>query len=132
MAPFGIPDFNFKGGGMQFMASSGTATSSYYKITSSTTLGLSIVGGNLYTQNMTMGDTVGIKVVDVDGIMSPPGTPIVSYVTGWNVSPKGDQGINTPYAIYVPGGLYIDLTYNSVSTTTPVSVGLNLFLHQAK
>lgn len=132
VAPFAVPNFDFKGGGVKFTAAANTSTTAYYKITSSTTVGLSIVGGNLYTNSMTVGDTVALAVVDKDGIMSPQGTIIKSYVTGWNVSPTGDQGINTPYGIYIPGGLYIAITYTNTALLNTVAVGVNFFLHQAK
>lgn len=132
IAPFAVPNFDFKGGGLKFTAAANTNTTAYYKITSSTTVGLSIVGGNLYTNGMTMGDTMSLAVVDKDGIMSPQGTVIKSYVTGWNVSPTGDQGMNTPYGIYIPGGLYIAATYTNTALLTTVQVGINFLLHQAK
>lgn len=132
IAPFAVPDFNFKGGGMKFTAAANTSTTSYYKVTAANTTGLTIVGGNLYTVGMKMGDTVSLCVVDRDGVLAAPGTVIKTYVSGWNVSPTGDQGMNTPYGIYIPGGLYIAVSYVNTNAETSVDVGVNFFLHQAK
>jgi hypothetical protein len=131
VAAFSVPSFSFQGSGLQFVASSGTMTTAYYKVTSYGSAGLSISGGHLYTQGMSMGDTANIQIVDKDGVMFAPGHVVTSYATNWNVSPTGDQGHSTPYASYIPGGFYIALIYNSVGTS-PVTVGFNMFLHAAK
>lgn len=130
--PFAVPSFDFKGGGLQFTADSNGDTVGYYKINVATTTSLSIIGGNLYTVGMKMGDTVSLSVVDKDGVYYPAGTVVKAYVTGWNVSPTGDQGINTPYGIKIPGGLYIAVKYTNTNLLTDVKVGVNFFLHQPK
>lgn len=132
IAPFAVPNFDFAGGGMTFTADAASVTPGYFKVDVATTTGLYIVGGNLYTQGMKMGDTVSLAIVDRDGVYAPAGTILKSYVTGWNVSPTGDQGINTPYGIFIPGGLYIMVAYTNTNALTPVSVGINFLLHKPK
>lgn len=73
-------------------------------------------GVKLIAQNTTFGDTVSVKVVDVDGIYFPAGTVLGSPVLNFNIST--DQQLQADYESVAPfkllGGLYIRLTYISV------------------
>lgn len=73
-------------------------------------------GVKLIAKNTTFGDTVSVKVVDVDGIYFPAGTVLSSPVLNFNIST--DQQLQADYESVAPfklfGGLYIRITYNSV------------------
>jgi hypothetical protein len=88
-------------------------------------------GVKLIAMNTTFGDTVSVKVVDVDGVYSPAGTVLSSPVLNFNIS--SDQQLQADYESIAPfkilGGLYIRITYVStgglLSTT---KIGADLFL----
>lgn len=117
----------FRGVGIAFTATAGTATSYDYKLTDSRV----IDGTQILLKDHAFGDSVDFKVVDVDNVLGyGAGTVLESFGTNWYVAAdKQDQGhIRMPYSAEIIANLYIRVTYHSVGGTN-VSVNLNLFVH---
>lgn len=99
-----------------------------------------INGLKMMLVNHAEADTVGLSVVDKDGVLSgiayPPGTPLPvvlkTFGLTWNVdhekSDQGQQQYNFVAKIYA--GLYIRVAYTSTGTANDVTVKLNAFLHK--
>lgn len=88
-------------------------------------------GVKLIAMNTTFGDTVSVKLVDVDGVYSPAGTVLSSPVLNFNIST--DQQLQADYESVAPfkilGGLYIRITYISTGgLLSTVKIGADLFL----
>ena len=88
-------------------------------------------GVKLIALNTTFGDTVNVRVVDVDGIYSPAGTVLSSPVLNFNIS--SDQQLQADYESIAPfkilGGLYLRITYVSTGgLLSAVKIGADLFL----
>lgn len=88
-------------------------------------------GVKLIAMNTTFGDTVSVKIVDVDGVYFPAGTVLSSPVLSFNIS--SDQQLQADYESVAPfkilGGLYIRITYVSTGgLLTSVKLGADLFL----
>jgi hypothetical protein len=88
-------------------------------------------GIKLIAMNTTFGDTVSVKVVDVDGIYTPAGTILGSPVLNFNIS--SDQQLQADYESVAPfkllGGLYIRITYVSTGgLLSATKLGADLFL----
>lgn len=96
-----------------------------------------ISGLKLMLVNHAEADTVGLSIVDVDGILAgiayPPGTPLPvvlkTFGQTWNVDhEKSDQGANNfNFVARIMAGLYIRVAYNSTGGTN-VIVKLNTLL----
>jgi hypothetical protein len=88
-------------------------------------------GVKLIAMNTVFGDTVSVKIVDVDGVYSPAGTVLGAPVLNFNIST--DQQLQADYESVAPfkilGGLYVRITYVStgglLSTT---KIGADFFL----
>lgn len=88
-------------------------------------------GVKLIAMNTTFGDTVSVKVVDVDGVYFPAGTVLSSPVLNFNVS--SDQQLQADYESVAPfkilGGLYIRITYVSTGgLLSATKIGADLFM----
>jgi predicted ThiF/HesA family dinucleotide-utilizing enzyme len=88
-------------------------------------------GVKLIAMNTTFGDTVSVKIVDVDGVYSPAGTVLSSPVLNFNIST--DQQLQADYESVAPfkilGGLYVRITYVSTGgLLSSVKIGADLFL----
>ncbi len=88
-------------------------------------------GIKLIAMNTTFGDTISVRVVDVDGVYSPPGTVLSSPVLNFNIST--DQQLQADYESVAPfkilGGLYLRITYVSTGgLLSSVKIGADLFL----
>lgn len=88
-------------------------------------------GIKLIASNTTFGDTVSVKIVDVDGVYAPAGTVLSSPVLNFNIS--SDQQLQADYESVAPfkllGGLYIRITYVSTGgLLSTVKIGADVFL----
>lgn len=88
-------------------------------------------GIKLIATTTTFGDTISVKVVDVDGVYAAPGTILGSPVLNFNIST--DQQLQADYESVAPfkilGGLYIRITYVSTGgLLSTVKIGADLFL----
>lgn len=88
-------------------------------------------GIKLIASNTTFGDTVSVKIVDVDGVYVPAGTVLSSPVLNFNIS--SDVQLQADYESVAPfkilGGLYLRITYISTGgLLSTVKVGADLFL----
>lgn len=88
-------------------------------------------GVKLIAMNTTFGDTVSIKIVDVDGVYAPAGTVLSSPVLSFNIST--DQQLQADYESVAPfkllGGLYIRITYVSTGgLLSSVKIGADFFM----
>lgn len=88
-------------------------------------------GIKLIANNTTFGDTISVRVVDVDGVYAPPGTVLASPVLNFNIS--SDQQLQADYESIAPfkilGGLYLRVTYNSTGgLLSSVQLGVDIFL----
>lgn len=88
-------------------------------------------GIKLIATNTTFGDTISVKIVDISGVYSPPGTVLGSPVLNFNIS--SDQQLQADYESVAPfkilGGLYLRITYTSTGgLLTNVKIGADLFL----
>lgn len=88
-----------------------------------------IRGIEFLLRNSAFGDTVTIKVVDKDGVYSPPNTVLGTPVSNYNVA--ADQQMQSSYQAVAPmkmkGGLYIRFTYSSTGQIN-VNVAVNFLL----
>jgi hypothetical protein len=118
----------FRGEGISFTATAGTATSYDYRIAEARLLD----GTQLILKGHAFGDSVDFKVVDVDNILGyGAGLVLDTFSSGWYVAEDiQNQGqIRIPYAAEVLAGLYIRLVYHSVGGAD-VLVKANLFAHK--
>lgn len=88
-------------------------------------------GVRLIAMNTVFGDTVSIKVVDVDGVYLPAGTILSSPVLNFNIST--DQQLQADYESVAPfkilGGLYLRIIYvSSGGLLSTTKIGADLFL----
>jgi predicted ThiF/HesA family dinucleotide-utilizing enzyme len=88
-------------------------------------------GIKLIATNTVFGDTVNVKIVDVDGVYAPAGTILSSPVLNFNIST--DQQLQADYESVAPfkilGGLYIRITYvSSGGLLSTTKIGADLFL----
>lgn len=88
-------------------------------------------GVKLIAMNTNFGDTVSVKVVDVNGVYSPAGTVLSSPVLNFNIS--SDQQLQADYESVAPfkilGGLYIRITYSSTGgLLSSTKIGADLFM----
>jgi hypothetical protein len=78
----------------------------------------------------TFGDTVTMKIVDVDGVYAPAGTVLGTPVDGWVII--SDQDRKAAYEAIVPmllkGGLYIRMIYVNTGLLGSVKIAFNLAL----
>lgn len=125
---FSTSDFEFKGDSVSVTVPKGTTANLNYKFTH--TPGTYINGGQLLTSGAAIGDYIIANIVDIDNILGAgAGYVVNSYITKWFVDPASAMVIQTPYAAKVPGGLYLQIAYVSVGSSTDVFTALNLFLH---
>ncbi len=118
----------FRGVGISFTATAGTATSYDYLISE----GRIIDGTQIILKDHAFGDHVAFKIVDVDNMFGyGAGVVLETFGDTWYVaSDKQDQGhIRMPYSAEIIAGLYIRVVYTSVGATN-VGVKLNLFVHK--
>jgi hypothetical protein len=74
-------------------------------------------GGYYWIKGATLSDTVSLSVVDVDGVVSPPGTVLSEYVQNLPVAPwDHQQELASPTAADIPAGLYLRVTYDNHGT----------------
>jgi predicted ThiF/HesA family dinucleotide-utilizing enzyme len=88
-------------------------------------------GIKLIATNTVFGDTVSVKVVDIDGVYAPAGTILSAPVLNFNIS--SDQQLQVDYESIAPfkilGGLYIRITYvSSGGLLSTTKIGADLFL----
>jgi predicted ThiF/HesA family dinucleotide-utilizing enzyme len=88
-------------------------------------------GIKLIATNTVFGDTVSVKVVDVNGVYSPAGTILAAPVLNFNIN--SDQQLQADYEsiapFKIPGGVYLRVTYNSTGgLLSNVKIGVDLFL----
>ena len=85
------------------------------------------------TQNAAYGDTLTIKIIDIDNILGCGVNFVVSTpVSNFNVAPehpKQEYSSVAPFKILA--GLYIRVSYTSVGTSSDVSLGLNFIFLKA-
>lgn len=88
-------------------------------------------GIKLIATNTVFGDTVSVKVVDIDGVYTPAGTVLSSPVLNFNIS--SDQQLQADYESVAPfkilGGLYLRITYVSTGgLLSATNIGADLFM----
>lgn len=88
-------------------------------------------GIKLIAMNTTFGDTISVKIVDINGVYSPAGTILGAPVLNFNIS--SDQQLQADYESVAPfkilGGLYLRITYTSTGgLLSTVKLGADLFL----
>lgn len=88
-------------------------------------------GINLKLVNQLAADTLKLRVVDVNGIMSPAGTVLKQPVDTWNVNADvSDQGQNnSKFLSKIPAGLFVRVVYTATGLLS-VQVKLNLFMQR--
>ena len=80
-------------------------------------------GGSFLSVGATLDDGFTIAVVDVDGIIAPAGTVLLTPYDNW--APNSHIFVETPYPAKLYQGLYIRLSYRNTQITT-VNVVLNI------
>ena len=86
-----------------------------------------VVGLEFIAVGALVGDTVTLQVIDTNGVVSPPGTVIMTPVSNWNVS--SDQQMFLKYQAITPkkvlGTMTIRAIYTSTSFLSPVILKIN-------
>lgn len=122
-------NFLFRGTGFTNTATKNSTTNIDYKLPEDRFIN----GLELILKNHVFGDTVCLKVVDVDNILGyGAGVVLNQFGYTWNVyDDRQNQGIILiPYPAKILKDLYIRLTYVSHGTTDDVQVGANVFFHK--
>lgn len=91
-----------------------------------------ITGAKFKAKNATFDDTASFQVIDIDGIVSPAGTVLNQFITGWSmVEDKQTQiDFSAPYPAKIIAGLYLRIVYKSAGHT-PVFASADYYLHDA-
>lgn len=116
----------FDGNGLTFVAAAGQSTTQDMHVPGG---GLIITGGELITVGAAMGDYITGSIIDIDGVVAPPGTSLVNWLVKRYVSPGGYQTLKTGLTGQIPGLVYLRLVYTSVGLL-PVAVAVNYDLDQ--
>lgn len=128
--PVVAPGLQFFGQGFNLLfppttvAGTPKVTDLFYKFTSSTFL----AGGEYFTVNASQGDTMQMDIVDKDGVYSPAGTVLGSYLLAWQIPPINgvaavlDTGLMAP----IPPNVYLRVRYSANGTVNNVFFGCNL------
>lgn len=89
-----------------------------------------LAGGTFWCDdNAVIGDTVTFQIVDVDGVLSPPGTVLKEYVTALRVVPGERRALASGQSAAVAAGLYVRTTYHATGQA-PVEVLYDLLMFQ--
>lgn len=112
-------DLNANFQGKQFAPDKGVSTNCDIHITDDHVCD----GGRIITTGAVLGDTVDIKIVDIDNILGyGANVTLKQVVTAWPIYPGSniwDFSVSYPAKIY--GGLYCRIVYNSVAIETDPS-----------
>ena len=100
--------------GARFTATAGATTPFDYELT----VNLKLWSGTFWcNSDATIGDTISFSVVDVNGIVSPPGTVIREYVDDIYVVPDERRSLSSGQASDLVAGLFLRTTYVSTGAT---------------
>lgn len=121
--------YNVKATGYSGTATAGTTTNIDFAVGAEDRY---INGTMLLLKNHAWGDTVDLKVVDVNNVMGyGAGVVLNQFGYTWNINDQvQQQGVtNFNYVARLYAGLYIRIVYTSVGGTN-VDVKLNCFMHK--
>lgn len=118
---------NFRGTGVSGTGTAGTSTSIDYLVTEDRI----ITGAYTILKNHVSGDSITLRVMDLDGVIAPAGTTLNEFATNWYVASdtQTQRGVNVPYPAKCLAGLYIRIVYNSVGLIN-VDVRANISFHK--
>ncbi len=112
--------------GEKFTAAPGVATNHDFKIL----IPGSLFGGSYWTDgNTTIGDYLEFCVIDIDGIVAPPGTVLAKYVETMYVVPNERRDLRSGQAAEIIAGLYLRSTYHSIGAS-PIEVLTDFLIFQ--
>lgn len=130
--PINIFDFNkrnlnFAAVGIAGTAVANTTTNIDYKLSDD----VLITGAQVLTKENVFGDSISFQVVDVDGVLAPPGTVLNQFVNNWQLRSDSQEQINLSvnYPAKIYAGLYLRLVYHSTGGVD-VPVAINYSLHK--
>lgn len=105
--------------------------------------GLHLNGGELFGQDILIGDWIEARIVDRDGVVLvppeyggdgvvcfPAGTVFKTWVLRRNVPPSFPLDLTTPYAGNPPKNVMVCITYHKMSATVNPKVCVNLDFHK--
>jgi hypothetical protein len=124
----GLDSVSIQPFGVMFTAAANSTTTYDYKLPST----YSLKGGVLFSSNASVGDSIGIEVVDVDNIIGyGAGIVLTTYITSWYVIPNQqnvveDISISAP----IPAGLYFRFVYTNVSPSIDAKVVVNFMSYK--
>lgn len=122
-------DLNADFQGIKFDATVNTTTTNDFKMNHD----YLIDGAVVFVKNGTLGDKINFQIIDIDNIMNlGANTVLGQFVTNWYVNP--DDTFQTEFKSAYPAkifyGLYLRISYVSVSETTSPTVMVNYKLHK--
>ena len=88
-----------------------------------------ITGAWVVTLGSEFGDLASFQIVDVDGIYTPAGTVLNTFITDWNLVGDVNIDMDIQYPAKIFAGLYLRLKYTSVGPTD-IKLAANWKLHK--
>ena len=122
-------NMRFRGTGVAATCTKTATTNVDYKLTENRFIN----GLEFIVKNHVFGDSAKFQVVDVDNLLGyGAGLVLDEFGTDWYIADDTQrQGpYILPYPALVNSGFYLRIVYNSVGTSTDVSLQVNYFLHK--
>lgn len=109
-ADYGGSSFWF---GTEFKAEPGTSTAYDFRIAENSKL----FSGSFYVEGAAAGDVISFQVVDVDGVISAPGTVLSEYVDDLRVVDRERRKLESGQAADLVSGIYLRTIYESAGAS---------------
>lgn len=127
--PFSTSDFDFQGNGVLATATKTTTTDIDLVVPSP---GMYVNGGEVYAKDAVIGDYIVCQVIDKDNVLGyGANTVLKQWITKWYIIPDTKMELSTPYAGFIPAGVYMRTKYTSIGTTNDVTLLGNYFFHKS-